>query len=300
MRSQVVTIIGELGLETWDMDNTVKPIHEAGFSGVRTGLALSPDGAFVVCPQSHLVQLSSTTNNGGAGHFLDGPTTWGEILVTAFSPDGNYVVFSAGDGLIHVDRLLDNKEVGRGFQDTKSPVKCLAVSPGASSVLIATDTSVTLRSLPDGKHKRSFLGLKKVSSMAFAPDGKHLVVGEIDGTIRVWDLDGNLSAKSNEHKEPVAVWPSRRTASGSRPAATASSYGFGRRRKLSPRTTTTNRRVPRANCSADMRALSTASLFVRTARRSSPAAATRRFAFGIARVAKRSSRSRRCWALSPV
>ena len=51
---------------------------------------------------------------------------------------------------------------------------------------------------------RRFTGHKdKVSCLAFSPDGKHVVTGGADATVRVWDLAGKQVAQSGEHKEAV-------------------------------------------------------------------------------------------------
>ena len=40
-----------------------------------------------------------------------------------------------------------------------------------------------------------------VQAVAFSPDGKHLLTGEIDGFARVWDLQRNQVIYSLQHEE---------------------------------------------------------------------------------------------------
>jgi WD40 repeat protein len=79
----------------------------------------------------------------------------------------------------------------------------MAVAPASAYVLIAEEKTVALWSLQDGKLKRSFPVKEKVTSVAYAPDGKHIVTGGVAGTIRVWSLLGKEVAQLSDYKEAV-------------------------------------------------------------------------------------------------
>lgn len=69
-------------------------------------------------------------------------------------------------------------------------IRAIAVSPDGMSVAIGgNDTAVKQYAIADGKLIAEFGGhATDVHSLAFHPDGKSLVTGDLKGTIRHWDL----------------------------------------------------------------------------------------------------------------
>jgi len=202
--SQAVGVAGDSGFTTWDLE-TEKVIYEVG-TGQRSGWAISPDGASVILTQSDgFVTVQKTTDSGRRDHLFSG-TTWGNPVASAFSADGHGLVFAtSGDGLIHVADLVADKEVGKGFAVPRAEIICLAVAPKLTHVIVADEKDLTLWGLQTLKPVHHFEQYKeKVLCLAFSPDGKRVVTGAADSTVRVWEVaTGKELKRSTEHKEAV-------------------------------------------------------------------------------------------------
>jgi WD40 repeat protein len=201
--TQAVAVTDERSHTSWDID-TEKVLLSVS-TGKRSAWALAPDGEHVLFPQSDgFVLVHKTIDSGRRDHTFYN-RAWGNTVAGAFSPEGNAVVFaSSGDGLIHVGDLMTDKEVARLRGPVGVEIYCLAVAPKVAYVLTSDEKFVTLWSMQTLKAVRHFVGHKdRVNCVAFSPDGKHVVTGGADATVRVWDIQGKELARSEEHKGAV-------------------------------------------------------------------------------------------------
>ena len=147
-----------------------------------TALVVSPDGRFVVCG----------SEDGGAGLWdvaqrrtrLEFPAQKGAVRGAAFSPDGRVVVVAGG-----------------GHDAEGRPVGC-------GLILRTADVGAEIARLATAHGP--------ICSVAFLPDGRHVVAGGWDHTLRLWDSASRREIRTYPgHGGPVwgvAVTPDGRHA----------------------------------------------------------------------------------------
>lgn len=108
------------------------------------------------------------------------------VLAVSFAPDGNHLASGGKDGVV-IYWDATNGQIVHRFTQHPQEVRAVAFSP--THDFIATASGLTIR-LYDvrGKEVRRFSGhTGLVKCLAFSRDGKRLVSGSDDKSIRVWD-----------------------------------------------------------------------------------------------------------------
>lgn len=112
------------------------------------------------------------------------------VKAVAFSPDSEIIISASINGKI---KLWDIKGKGleRGVFYHDSEVRCLAVDPN-SNTLASGDVEGDIKlwnlgSLSDQPIKILRQNQQTINSLAFSSDGKRLVSGANNGTIKIWD-----------------------------------------------------------------------------------------------------------------
>jgi WD40 repeat protein len=115
---------------------------------------------------------------------FEGHTDW--IYGMALSPDGKRVVSAGKDWTLRVWDIESGQELRR--LSAQGEVRCVAVAPEGRSAVVGEGNLIRLRDLESGGELRQFAGhTDAIVSVAFAPDGRRVLSGGLDGTLRLWD-----------------------------------------------------------------------------------------------------------------
>ena len=155
---------------------------------------VSPDGRWIAAAGDSGKVVVVAAETGKVVREYHGYFGWASCL--AFSPNGSFLAFGSGRS-----RLVRLQSEERGSEEDMQPwsevasdsLTCLAFSPNGS--LLAEggfNGQLGLRVLTGENRgaRRSLVGtVKHIWAVAFAPDGKTLVSGGGDDTVRFWDVE---------------------------------------------------------------------------------------------------------------
>jgi WD40 repeat protein len=147
---------------------------------------LSPDGSHLACYRrdSRTVGLWTWPDGREAG-ILEGHKF--HIVAMVFAPDGRSLATGDVEGIVKIWDLPAGRERA-SWRAHAGPVGALAYSSTGSLIASASllDTAVRLWDA-SGEARGAVPSARKVVSLAFAPDGSLLLLGDFSGTVRLVD-----------------------------------------------------------------------------------------------------------------
>jgi serine/threonine protein kinase/WD40 repeat protein len=105
-----------------------------------------------------------------------------------FSPDGGFVLAAGSETRKTVDLRSGNVVIS---SDREKHSKELAVSPGATDVVISAGANVTIINAATQQETLSLPGLSEGKCGAYSPDGTRLALGR-EGTVEIWALNSGI------------------------------------------------------------------------------------------------------------
>lgn len=175
---------GDQTIRLWD---AVKGKEKATLKGPKYqlfGLALSHDGKtmFSCYSSGDVTSWNPKTSKVGATY---NPVKKGACHAVALSADGKTLAAGFDDGTVVFLDAASGKELRRA--KVTDSVNALAFAPGGA---LAVGTQNEELAIVDGAGEVTTLKghQRPIRAVAFTPDGKHLVSGSMDMTVRVWPI----------------------------------------------------------------------------------------------------------------
>jgi RNA polymerase sigma factor (sigma-70 family) len=174
----------DTNLRVWDV-RTGKPVGVFAQQGVSSAV-FSPDGKNVLsAAKDGSVRLwdASTGKEVRREQGHQGPTH------AVFTPDGKRIASAGHEGSVRLWDVASGKVLF--LYQTDQALSTLAVSPDGKLIAVAGDGPVI--TILDARTGKLILQLKtqapQVHSVIFTPDGRQLLSGDKDGTIRIWQSE---------------------------------------------------------------------------------------------------------------
>jgi WD40 repeat protein len=203
-------------VKLWSTDSweEIRSLPGHSWTEAMEAFSFSSDGKYAVSGGSYLIKqwdLESGNDLSTITHasFFDRNQSY----AMAFSPNGR-LAFVKGIGFISLWDIKNGKKLWIRGAETGGERggrmifnSSASFSPDGDSILSGEGETVRLRDAATGKTIRIFVdqGTGHIDAVAFSSDGKYIVSGSVDNTIRIWDA--RTGAKLNTfvgHSDDVA------------------------------------------------------------------------------------------------
>ena len=156
--------------------------------GMSVGPALASSWRLPDNPGPGLVRVYS----------VPGTNRW--VDATAFSTDAAWAVVANEDGLWRINLTPDDGKVSY-LSRAESFVQQVAIGPDGRQVAMVAGAHMTVLETPTGSTVADGYGPGTLWTVAFGPDGDHLITTDNGGQVRLWEIapDGQIEDRGPEY-----------------------------------------------------------------------------------------------------
>lgn len=126
----------------------------------------------------------------------------GIVRAVAFSPDEKHVLTGGDNSPVRLWSVEGERQVAQFDGGIRLSVEAVAFMPDGKSVIAAggVDTAIRIWDVETLVVKKMFNGhTERVSSLVVSRDGRHILSGSWDGTVRLWDMQSGAHRRFGPH-----------------------------------------------------------------------------------------------------
>ena len=176
-------------LLVWEHNSESNILKQSSHLDAMTTLTYSPDSCSIITgADDGLIKIWDASSGFHIATFTEHTSA---VTASAYSKRGNILFTSSLDGSVRAWDMLRYRNFRTFTAPQRLSFSCLAIDPSAEVVCAASHDSfdIHLWSVQNGALLDQLSGHEgPISTLAFTPDGRYLVSGSWDHTIRVWSV----------------------------------------------------------------------------------------------------------------
>lgn len=177
-------------IHVWDTADGAHVLRSVAHTDWITSLAFSPDGRWLVSGSRDDSVRLSDASTGQLVQVMGGHAD--DVSSVAFSPDGRWLASGGRDGYIQVYDM-NSRSLTLRIENFGGDIWHLAFSPEGTSLAVASEGGdIWLYGLQLGGQAswlKQLIGHQvPVTRLAYSADGRQLLTGALDGTLRLWNI----------------------------------------------------------------------------------------------------------------